>query len=135
MNDLAAAADPTLVDFNLVYVAEAHATDVWPIRSSRANGNRGPVNFASHKDDTERASVATQFVNDFGLQSNFKVYVDPLPTEDFEKAYAPWPVRIFCLDGHKLSYISEPHDAETPVFEVQRWLIERTLIPDPSARH
>lgn len=134
MNDLAISADSTLVDFLLVYVAEAHATDLWPIRSSRANGDRGPVNFASHKDDTERASVATQFVNDFGLQSHFKLYVDPLPSEEFEKAYAPWPLRIFCLEGHQLSYISEPEDAQIPVAEVQDWLMKRKVVPDPTCR-
>ncbi len=27
----------------IVYIAEAHATDEWPISSARANGGRGPV--------------------------------------------------------------------------------------------
>lgn len=117
------------VDFLLVYVAEAHATDVWPIRSARANGNRGPVNIPTHKDDNERALVATRFRKDFGLADRFRVFVDPLPEEEFEKAYAPWPVRIFCLDGAKLSYISEPSDAEVPIWELQGWLSERSLIP------
>lgn len=116
------------VDFVLVYVAEAHATDVWPIRSSRANGTRGPVNIPSHQDDTERAMVATRFVTDFELRGAFRVFVDPLPEEEFEKAYAPWPVRVFCLDGDKLSYVSAPEDGEVPIWKVQAWLLERALL-------
>jgi len=117
------------VDFLLVYVAEAHATDLWPIRCSRANGDRGPVNIPSHQDDSDRALAAAQFVKNFGLQDNFRVFVDPLPDEEFEKNYAPWPVRIFCLDGDKLSYISEPSDAEVPIWELQHWLLQRSLVP------
>lgn len=115
------------VDFVLMYVAEAHATDLWPIRSSRANGSRGPVNIPSHQDDEERAVVATRFVNDFSMR-NFRLFIDTLPNEEFEKTYAPWPVRIFCFDGSKLSYISEPHDAEVPIWDVQGWMIARHLL-------
>lgn len=115
------------VDFTLMYVQEAHATDLWPIRSSRANGSRGPVNIPSHQDDDERATVATRFVNDFGMR-NFRLFIDTLPDEEFEKAYAPWPVRVFCFDGQKLSYISEPHNAEVPIWEVQGWMLERNLL-------
>lgn len=110
-----------------VYVAEAHATDLWPIRSSRANGDRGPVNIPTHQDDQQRALAAKHFASDFGM-TDFSIFVDPLPDEEFEKAYAPWPVRIFCLDGHKLSYISEPNNAEVPVWELGDWLIKRALI-------
>lgn len=128
LNDIAKSSAKAEVDFILVYVAEAHATDLWPIRSSRANADRGPVNIPSHQNDNERASVAARFVDDFGMRDHFRVFVDPLPEEEFEKAYAPWPVRVFCLDGDKLSYISEPHDAEVPVWELQAWLLERGLI-------
>jgi len=119
---------PAMVDFVLVYIAEAHATDLWPIRSSRANGARGPVNIPSHQNDEERALVAMRFANDFGLSTDrFRVFVDPLPDEQFEKAYAPWPVRIFCLEGAKLSYVSEPSNAEVPIWELQSWMIQRGL--------
>jgi len=116
------------VDFCLVYIAEAHATDKWPIRSARANGNRGPVNIPSHQDDKERALVATRFARDFEVHKSMRVFVDPLPDEEFEKSYAPWPVRIFCLEGNNLSYISEPNNAEVPIWEVQAWLQERALV-------
>lgn len=111
-----------------MYVAEAHATDVWPIRSSRANGDRGPVNIASHQNDNERALAAARFASDFGMRAHFQVFVDPLPDESFERAYAPWPVRIFCLEGDRLSYVSEPSNAEVPVWELQGWLLEHGLI-------
>lgn len=115
------------MDFTLVYVAEAHATDLWPIRSSRANGNRGPVNIPSHQDDQERSLAAARFVRDFEVSKLFRIFIDPLPHEEFEKAYAPWPVRIFCLEGTKLSYVSEPNDAEVPIWEVEHWLRQHML--------
>lgn len=127
MNDLAKTASDQ-VDFALVYVAEAHATDLWPIRSSRANGDRGPVNIPTHQSDQERADAAARFATDFGIHERFRVYIDPLPAEEFEKAYAPWPVRVFCLEGDRLSYVSEPHNAEVPIWELQGWLLERSLI-------
>lgn len=72
--------------------------------------------------------AATNFVQDFGLQDTFQVFVDPLPHEEFEKAYAPWPVRIFCLDGDQLSHIGQPHKGEVQPEEVHMWLIERGLL-------
>lgn len=127
MKELAEKAPADKVDFVLVYVAEAHATDKWPIRSSRANADRGPVNIPSHNNDQERAEVAARFTRDFNLDTCFRVSIDPLPAEEFENAYAPWPLRIFCLDGTKLSYISEPDDAEVPIEDLWQWLIERGL--------
>lgn len=115
------------VDFVWVYVAEAHADDVWPIRSARANGNRGPVNIPSHRDTKERAVVASRFANDFEITERFRMFVDPLPDEPFEQAYAPWPLRIYCLEGDKLSYISEPQNAEVPIWELAAWLMQFDL--------
>jgi len=114
------------VDWLMVYVAEAHATDVWPIRSSRCNGDRGPVNIATHKDDTARALAGARFVDDFEM--TFRLFVDPLPSEEFEKNYAPWPVRLYCLENDKLSYISEPENGEVPIERLMGWLMEKGVM-------
>jgi hypothetical protein len=70
-----------MVDFVLVHIAEGHATDLWPIRSARANGARGPVNISSHQNDEERALVAMRFVKDFNLSnySLFPCFCEPPP--------------------------------------------------------
>ena len=50
------------VRFVMVYVAEAHAEDEWPISSSRFNANRGPVRWGArtsqrHAVDPQRLKV------------------------------------------------------------------------------
>ena len=36
-------------DFAMLYIAEAHAQDEWPISSSRCNAQRGPVRLRTHR--------------------------------------------------------------------------------------
>eukprot|EP00775_Hariotina_reticulata_P001421 gene1421-1763_t len=80
-----------LASFAVVYVAEAHAEDEWPIKSSRYNLNRGPVLITQHRTTAERCAAAAAFSADFELR--LPVLVDPMML----------PVNIsrcqtFCLD-------------------------------------
>jgi hypothetical protein len=96
----------------VVYIAEAHATDEWPINSSRFNGNRGPVNIAQTKTLEARIEMAQKFAVDYGFNMNdialkqeegsvvgsinVQVVVDdPEQGEPFLKEFAPWPIRLF----------------------------------------
>ena len=54
--------------FRVVYIAEAHATDEWPISSARCNGGRGPVHIAQPKTADDRIAAARAFQTDFGMQ-------------------------------------------------------------------
>lgn len=67
------------VSFAMVYVAEAHACDEWPIQSSRHNGNRGAVCIKQHKTTAERCAAAAAFVRDFSV--SMPVLVDPVPEQ------------------------------------------------------
>ena len=51
----------------LVYIAEAHAEDEWPVRSSRYNGGRGPVCLRQSATSAQRAAHAAAFAAAFGL--------------------------------------------------------------------
>lgn len=44
--------------FLMVYIAEAHAADEWPISSARFNEGRGAVNIKQHKSNEERIAAA-----------------------------------------------------------------------------
>ena len=53
------------VDFVLVYVAEAHAQDEWPISSARYNADRGPVCVTQPRSQGERLALAQRFKRQF----------------------------------------------------------------------
>lgn len=91
----------------LVYIAEAHAQDEWPIRSGRFNGERGPVLVNQPKTILERCKLARQFQHDFKV--DMPVLIDDPLDEAFEKAYAPWPMRIFLVKEGRLLWISSPN--------------------------
>lgn len=72
-----------VASFVTVYVAEAHAQDEWPIRSSRYNGSRGPVLINQHRSTRERCAAAAAFAADFGI--TMPVLVDPMPGKEQEE--------------------------------------------------
>lgn len=90
-----------------VYVEEAHATDEWPISSSRFNGTRGPVSIQQAKTQSDRGQAAQAFVQDFSLKM-------PMWCADiagkFEVLYAPWPVRLYVMCGttQRILHIGQP---------------------------
>lgn len=102
-----------------VYIREAHATDEWPISSSRCNGGRGVVNVNQHKTASERCAVAEQFSKDFGLR--FPLLVDAMD-DSFDSVYAPWPLRFFVVHLGKLLYIAYPQKASFNLAECREVL-------------
>jgi hypothetical protein len=115
--------------WKFVYIAEAHAMDEWPLKSARFNGGRGPI--VVEKQPTtasERCTLARQFARDFGLDlsdSNFEFLVDdPEQGEPFEKAYAPWPLRLYLICDSRVEWIAEPRDCsyDDAVSELMRLL-------------
>ncbi|KAF8064545.1 Ank3 [Scenedesmus sp. PABB004] len=69
-----------LVSSVVVYIAEAHAEDEWPIKSSRFNGGRGPVCIPQHATTAARCVAAAAFAAAFGLR--LPLLVDPVPGEE-----------------------------------------------------
>ena len=90
------------------YISEAHASDVWPIRSSRFADR--VVDMRAPRCAADRAAAAAAFAADYGLRF-------PLLCADmdgaFEAAYSPWPLRFFgvCVLTGRLLFVGQPRDA------------------------
>lgn len=116
------------LQFIVVYIAEAHATNEWPVASARYNFNE-VVSVEQTCTMPSRASVACGFFKRFSYDDRWKLFVAE-PEEEctaqsgygFEAIFKPWPFRVFGFVGDILDYISEPHAAETRIMEIREWL-------------
>ena len=85
-------------DFAFVYIEEAHASDEWPISSSRYTPDNQIVSVEQPKLASERVKLAQRFVRTFGLGTEMKVLVDdPQNGNQFEAAYGKNMTFVFCL--------------------------------------
>ena len=75
----------------MVYILEAHPSDVWQMESNI----RDKVVFASPKDEGERAEVAGACVRKLGIK--FPAVLDEFGNTA-ELAYTGWPDRIYLID-------------------------------------
>ncbi len=88
--------------FLVVYITEAHPSDVWQMESNI----RDKVVFASPRNQDERAFVAGSCVRKLGIEI-------PALLDEFgnstENAYTAWPDRMYLIDPHgKIAYKSKP---------------------------
>lgn len=75
-------------DFAFVYIEEAHASDEWPISSSRYMPNNAVVSVRQPKLATDRVALAQSFIDLFALGPEMKILVDdPESGNPFESAY------------------------------------------------
>jgi hypothetical protein len=86
----------------VVYITEAHPSDVWQMESNV----KDKVVFASPRDQQERAMVAGTCVRKLGIEM-------PALLDEFgnstENAYTAWPDRIYLIDrAGKIAYKSKP---------------------------
>jgi len=90
------------VQFYVVYILEAHPTDVWQMESNVKEN----VLFASPKNAEEREYVAGACVRKLGIK--FPAVIDGFDNTT-EKAYTGWPDRLYLIgsDG-KVLYKSKP---------------------------
>eukprot|EP00054_Salpingoeca_dolichothecata_P013041 m.72571 g.72571 ORF g.72571 m.72571 type:complete len:130 (+) comp20267_c0_seq1:519-908(+) len=93
------------ISFVSVYILEAHAADEWPINSPRYKGPKNTINQQTTND--QRRKTAQDFIDTF----KFRV---PMVCDDisnqFEKHYAPWPLRFYVFYKGKLAYKAQPKD-------------------------
>jgi len=86
----------------VVYITEAHPSDVWQMQSNIKDN----VVFASPKSQEDRALIAGACVRKLGIKL-------PAVLDEFgnatEKAYTAWPDRLYLIDatGH-VAYKSRP---------------------------
>jgi hypothetical protein len=90
------------VDFLVVYIVEAHPTDVWQMESNI----KDKVLFSSPKTEEERALVAGTCVRKLGIK--FPAVLDEFDNAT-EQAYTGWPDRIYLIDqNRRVVYKSKP---------------------------
>ena len=86
----------------MVYITEAHPSDVWQMQSNV----RDKVVFASPKNEEERAVVAGACVRKLGIK--FPAVLDEFGNST-EQVYTGWPDRIYLVDQNgRVAYKSRP---------------------------
>eukprot|EP00824_Muranothrix_gubernata_P006934 TRINITY_DN18912_c0_g1_i1.p2 TRINITY_DN18912_c0_g1~~TRINITY_DN18912_c0_g1_i1.p2 ORF type:complete len:130 (-),score=22.18 TRINITY_DN18912_c0_g1_i1:7-396(-) len=85
-----------VADFITVYIAEAHASDEWPL---------GQTSFPQPRTLEERRMRAQQFLQATGYE--IPLFVDGIDNA-FESAYAAHPERFFVIQRGVLVHIAEP---------------------------
>jgi hypothetical protein len=87
------------VRFLLVYIAEAHAKDEWPIGDQ--------ISFEQHKTIEARVTAARLFASEMKKKYGFNLPLVADPVDNsFDKAYSAWPVRFYVIQDSKISYIA-----------------------------
>ena len=86
----------------MVYIQEAHPTDLWQIGVNEREG----VLFASPRTDGERNETASACVRKLGLR--IPALVDGIANAT-ERAFTGWPDRLYLIDrGGRVLYKSAP---------------------------
>ena len=86
----------------MVYIQEAHPTDLWQVASNVRDG----VVLASPRSDGERQETATSCVRKLGIR--IPALLDGIANST-ERAYTGWPDRLYLIrrDG-RIAYKSAP---------------------------
>ncbi|HBY59151.1 MAG TPA: hypothetical protein DEH78_04980, partial [Solibacterales bacterium] len=90
------------VTFYVVYIQEAHPTDLWQLPSNVRDG----VLFASPQSDQERATTASACVRKLGIR--IPALIDGIG-DSVEAMYTGWPDRIYVIDRRgRIAFKSAP---------------------------
>jgi len=127
------------VQFVVVYIAEAHAIDEWPISSSRYTQEE--VSIPQTRILEERIEIAKYALTKVGYihETDSPPPDDPewillvAPPEEeqstmdpsvshFESEYKPWPFRAWGFVDSKIDLVAEPHACEVKIEELRDWL-------------
>jgi len=82
--------------FKLVYIQEAHATDTWPMPSSRYQPQGKVVNLTAHTCLEERIEAARKLVEEMEVKG--EVLIDTME-DTFNKEYNAWPTMFYVING------------------------------------
>jgi len=109
--------------FVLIYIAEAHSYDEWPVGDHFLLGRR----ILQPKSAEERLQLATSFARDYGLSSLLLAVDDPACDSDggFDSVYAAWPTRFYVLKGGVMSWIAWPdasHKYDAALEELEEFI-------------
>ena len=112
--------------FYVVYIQEAHPTDLWQLPSNVKDG----VLFASPRSDDERTSTALTCVRKLGIR--IPAVLDHIDNRT-ERAYTAWPDRMFLIDRNgRVVFKSAPGPYGFSTRDLERSLQEITRAPNRS---
>ena len=104
----------------IVYIAEAHAANQWPINSTRCNGPGNTV--VTPTSLQERQALAQRMVGSLGLKG-VPLMVDGM-NDAFLDTYAAWPIRLFGISvDSTLAIIAQPERATFSLPPLRKWLL------------
>lgn len=107
------------ITFVFVYIAEAHASDEWPVGH--------PVRIRQPKSTVERLEVARERLAELGVGDEFVRLVDAVEEDGdrFHRTYAAWPFRWFLVNGkdRKIMSVAQPRNSGYDVKELVAWII------------
>jgi len=90
------------VAFYVVYIREAHTSDVW----QDPNNLKDSIVFASPKNAEERSEMGQICVVKLGIK--FPAVIDSFDNST-ERAYTGWPDRLYVIDQNgRVSYKTDP---------------------------
>jgi len=85
-------------NFLIIYIAEAHASDVWPLGKH--------VCIPDHKTLKDRQVAATLMRDMF--KCPLPMLIDSMSNQ-FDNAFAVWPERYFIIQDYKMKLIASPN--------------------------
>lgn len=97
------------INIYIIYITEAHASDVWNIGESAGIMNK------EHKTIEDRIVCVNKLINKYNI--SIPIYADNM-NNDFETKYAGWPFRYFVSRGKQIIKIGEPNDSEFNICEL-----------------
>jgi hypothetical protein len=101
-----------VVQFLLVYIAESHAVDEWPVGET--------IIKKQHTTLDERIVACQECLEDFGLE--MPTVVDTIDNE-FHRTFSCWPIRFYLIRGGVLEYVARPRGCTGyDLSEITDWL-------------
>jgi len=111
-----------LARIQMIYIAEAHALDEWPMGDGFGVSKYKAFN--QPKSVQERINIAKVFKEE--LKCLLPILVDG-PDDHFERAFASWPLRFYVIKDGKIIYKAQPKsNYRYSVSELREFLFENT---------
>jgi len=106
-----------VADFLIIYIAEAHASDEWPLGKC--------TDICQHKTKKERLKAANYFCT--SRQCEIPILVDTMINE-FDLTYAAWPERFYIINNGLMEFIGMPSTDDQGYSrpEISYWLKRNT---------
>lgn len=108
--------------FAFIYIAEAHASDEWPVGHS--------ICVKQPKSTKERVAIAQEKLADLGMGEEFTTLVDLAEKNSFHKTYACWPFRWYSVEmrTRRLTTIAQPRDSGYDMRELVSWVVSQATL-------